>query len=498
MNLLFVVSRMRDWPFHIDGVAIVSAQTYLTDAAHGDATDQGETRVFNLCTDCSYQSPGYYVSMLAEARGHHPLPDVRALEDLQSDGLVQRLTDRLDPMLQQSLDLVVAQADVTDFSFAMLFGRARDARLAPLAEQLFNLLRLPLADLNFERRGGRWHLRSVQALPVTRLEPDRLQRAARAAADCTGEHRQRPREPAARKPTLAILRTPDSPSLPSNPAAIQKFQEAAEALGMRSDVLTSAHCVELEGAPVYDALFIRDTTHVNDYTYRLARKCAVAGMVVMDDPDSILKCNNKLFMSELLSRHHVPTPRTMMVYRGNLDRVIPELGLPFVLKQPDGAFSRGVEKIESARELEEVADRMFDTSGLLLAQEYMPTAFDWRVGILDRRPLFICKYHMARDHWQIIKHEEGQTAREGLAEALPLDRAPREVIDTALRAANLIGDGFYGVDLKQRGQQCSVIEINDNPNVDAGNEDGVLHDVLYREVMTVLRHRIEARKGSAA
>jgi glutathione synthase/RimK-type ligase-like ATP-grasp enzyme len=498
MNLLFVVSRIRDWPFRIDGVSLVSAQTYLTEVAHGEEIDDGESRVFNLCTDCSYQSPGYYVSMLAEARGHHPLPDVRALEDLQSDGLVQRLTDRLDPMLQQALDLVVMQADVKDFSFDMLFGRASDARLDPLAEQLFNLLRLPLAKMHFERSGERWQLRTVEVLPLTRLHPDRLRSAAVAAASCTVEHRQRQREPAARKPTLAILRTPDSPSLPSNPAAIQKFQEAAEALGMRSDVVTSAHCVELEGAPAYDALFIRDTTHVNDYTYRLARQCAVAGMVVMDDPDSILKCNNKLFMSELLLRHRIPTPRTMMVHRGNLDRVIPALGLPCVLKQPDGAFSRGVEKIESARELEEVADRMFDSSGLLLAQEYMPTAFDWRVGILDRRPLFVCKYHMARGHWQIIKHEAGQTAREGLAEALPLDRAPAEVIDTALRAANLIGDGFYGVDLKQRGHQCSVIEINDNPNVDAGNEDGIIQDALYREVMTVLRHRIETRKGSAA
>ncbi|MDB5824609.1 MAG: RimK domain protein ATP-grasp [Herminiimonas sp.] len=498
MNLMFVVSRIKDWPFHTDGVSVLSAQTYLTGLANAEEIDKGETRVFNLCTDCSYQSPGYYVSMLAEARGHHPLPDVRALEDLQSDGLMQRLTDRLDPVLQQALDLVATEADADSFSFDMLFGRTQNPCLDPLAEQLFNLLRLPLAEMNFERRGDRWHLRSVQALAVTRLEPDRLRRAAHAAADCAGEHRQRPREPAARKPRIAILRTPDSPSLPSNPAAIQKFQEAAEALGMRSDVVTTAHCVELEGAPAYDALFIRDTTHVNDYTYRLARQCASAGMIVLDDPDSILKCNNKLFMSELLSRHRIPIPRTMMVHRGNLDRVIPELGLPCVLKQPDGAFSRGVEKIESAHELEEVADRMFESSGLLLAQEYLPTAFDWRIGILDRRPLFVCKYHMARGHWQIIKHEEGKAAREGLAEAVPLDRAPVEVIDTALKAANLIGDGFYGVDLKQRGHQCSVIEINDNPNVDAGNEDGIIQDALYREVMTVLRHRIETRKGSAA
>ena len=121
---------------------------------------------------------------------------------------------------------------------------------------------------------------------------------------------------------------------------------------------------------------------------------------------------------------------------------------------------------------------MFAGADLLLAQEYLPTDFDWRVGILDRKPLFVCRYFMAQGHWQIIQHEEGRAAREGEAQAIALNAAPPEVIDLALRSANLIGDGFYGVDIKQRGHQCYVIEINDNPNVDAGNEDGVLKDAL--------------------
>ena len=69
---------------------------------------------------------------------------------------------------------------------------------------------------------------------------------------------------------------------------------------------------------------------------------------------------------------------------------------------------------------------------------------------------------------------------------------------TAVRAANLIGDGLYGVDLKQSGQQCYVMEVNDNPNVDAGNEDGVLKDALYREIMGVFMRRVQERKRVAA
>ena len=133
----------------------------------------------------------------------------------------------------------------------------------------------------------------------------------------------------------------------------------------------------------------------------------------------------------------------------------------------------------------------------MLAQEYLPTGFDWRIGVLDRRPLFVCKYYMAPGHWQVIKHEQ-QRMCEGKTEALSVGEVPDEVVTIAVQAANLIGDGFYGVDLKQVGNQYYVIEINDNPNVDAGNEDAVLNDALYREVMGVFRKRIEARKGSLA
>jgi glutathione synthase/RimK-type ligase-like ATP-grasp enzyme len=40
-----------------------------------------------------------------------------------------------------------------------------------------------------------------------------------------------------------------------------------------------------------------------------------------------------------------------------------------------------------------------------------------------------------------------------------------------VRAANLIGDGFYGVDIKTGPDGHVVIEINDNPNLDHGVED---------------------------
>jgi glutathione synthase/RimK-type ligase-like ATP-grasp enzyme len=485
MNILFVVSHAHDWPFQIPGVKVVPAQFYLDDPAYRDCA---ATKVFNLCQSYRYQSRGYYVSMLADARGHRPVPDVKALEDLRSDEMIKMLADTLDESFQPML----AGIDSDSFELHSYFGRTADRRHAQLGEHLFNQLSIPLLKARLERDDHAcWHLRGVHALTLDDIAPDDLRSVADAATDCVKRYRTRVREPAAQKPSVAILRSPDCSSFPSNPMAIQKFQEAAEMLGMRPELITRA---DTERVTQFDGLFIRDTTNVNHYTYRLARQAALAGLIVIDDPDSILKCGNKIFMTELLGRHHLPIPKTMLVHHDNLDQIIPALGLPCILKQPDGCFSVGVEKAESVREMAAKADLLFATSELILAQEYMPTRFDWRVGILDRQPLFVCRYFMAPGHWQIIKHDESRS-QEGVTQALAIDDAPDEVIDLAMQAANLIGDGFYGVDIKQRGHQCYVIEINDNPSVDAGNEDGALKDKLYREVMSIFKTRIEARRG---
>lgn len=139
-------------------------------------------------------------------------------------------------------------------------------------------------------------------------------------------------------------------------------------------------------------------------------------------------------------------------------------------------------------------EEFFKDSELVIAQQFMRTDFDWRIGILDQRPLFACKYHMARGHWQIAKHESGHKTRFGKFETLPVELAPRKAVSMALRAANLIGDGLYGVDVKEADGQYFVIEVNDNPNLNAGVEDAVLREELYRRIIESFVSRIERTK----
>jgi glutathione synthase/RimK-type ligase-like ATP-grasp enzyme len=157
-----------------------------------------------------------------------------------------------------------------------------------------------------------------------------------------------------------------------------------------------------------------------------------------------------------------------------------------------------VVKIESEAALQREAERFFQVSELIVAQQWLPTGFDWRVGVYDGRPLFVAKYFMAPGHWKVNQVTEGQRLIEGRTEAMAVGEAPSQVIAMAVRAANLIGRGLYGVDLKQVEDRVYLIEVNCNPNLDAGNEDQVLGEALYREVLGVFARRIAERRGGTA
>src|SRR5260370_11046939 len=93
----------------------------------------------------------------------------------------------------------------------------------------------------------------------------------------------------------------------------------------------------------------------------------------------------------------------MLADESDLPRAMDELGLPLVVKIPDGSFSRGVHKVSTVDEFKRIADELFEETDLVLAQKFLPTEYDWRVGVLSGQPLFVCQYCMARRHWPMLK-----------------------------------------------------------------------------------------------
>lgn len=483
MRNIIVVNNPKEWNIEIDAVEIVDAKSYLGDSAY--AQDK-KIHIFNLCR-YEYQRKGYYVSLLAEARGQKVIPDVSTIQDLKSQAIIRVISDDIDQLIQKELKKLKSD----EFVLSIYFGKNVAKQYNYLAKRLYGLFQAPLMRVNFVRK-KKWIVQNVTPISLCDIPPHHLPYISEFAKGYFSKKHVSYVRKNNSQYDLAILINPTEKSPPSDKKALELFVSAAEDKGFSVELISRDDFARIAE---FDALFIRETTSVNHHTYRFARRAEAEGLIVLDDPYSILKCTNKVYLSELLSKAKIPTPKTLIIHKTNRHLVEEELGFPCILKLPDGAFSTGVVKVEDKKQLDEALENFLSRSDLVIAQKYTPTDFDWRIAVIDKIPIFSCKYFMAKDHWQIYNWSAQKKDRMGLEFALPLEETPQKVIDVALKAANLIGDGFYGVDLKQVGDEVVVIEINDNPSVEHGIEDGILKEKLYSTIVDSFVARIQKRKN---
>ncbi|XZE56490.1 RimK family protein [Planctomycetaceae bacterium SH139] len=485
MPAFVVANSPKDWQFQIPHVEVVDAKSYITKPEYSELRN---VRLFNLCRSYRYQSTGYYVSLLAEARGHRPIPAITTIQDLKSQSVVRIITSDLDQIIQSSLKRIVSDS----FELSIYFGRNLSDSHHRLANKLYNQFPAPLLRAQFIRTGNEWTCKSVNAISASEVPERHWPFVIEAASKYFAGHAPKSSRKVSFRFDLAILANEEESEPPSDQAALDQFVKAGHQLGMRTQIISRDDYGRLAE---FDALFIRETTAVNHHTFRFAQRAASEGLVVMDDPLSIVRCSNKVYLAELMARHKLLTPKSLVLHRDNWQDAHRILGIPLVLKKPDSAFSKGVIKVANDGELEMAMKEMLADSDLVVAQEFLPTEFDWRIGVIDRQPIFACKYFMAPQHWQIIKQECHDDDRYGNFETLPLDQVPAGAMKAALKVCHLIGDGLYGVDLKESQGKYYIIEVNDNPNIDKGVEDQLLKEQLYLRIMQVFLDRIVAKKG---
>jgi len=482
MKTIVVTEEPNTWKFLSDEVEIVPAIDYLMNI---QAMDRIPFRVLNLCQSYNYQSIGYYTSLLAEACGHKVCPSVLTIQDFEGNAVDAMVNVELSDEIQKTFKHI--QSD--EFVLSIYFGKNIAKHYDLLCRRLYAVFPMPLFKVCFKHKKD-WVIQKIVPLSINDIpETHRgfLEETAK-------EHLSGKRIYSPRKKTiyfdLAILHNPNDTTSPSNPSAIKRFIHAGREMGISSELIEKE---DLRFLCEYDGLFIRETTAVNHHTYRFARRAMAERLVVIDDPVSILKCTNKVYLAELLGKHHIPIPKTDILSKKDWKAKTAHIKFPCVLKQPDSFCSQGVEKVNNLEELSAVIKRFFKTSELVLVQAFVPSEFDWRIGILNHKPLFACRYFMAKDHWQIYNwqsrhHQTGDT------DAVALNKLPEDVLHTAVKATKLIGDGLYGVDLKQVGNHIYVIEINDNPSIDHGVEDELEGDALYHEIMQIFLQRMQKQR----
>lgn len=499
------------------GVRVLRAEAFL---AEGPELAPG-TPVVNLCADRGYLSTAWYVSLLAEARGGAPLPEAALLEQerdrrardraLREEGLdvlgAAEVGARLRLRAEQGEPPLEGPPVVDDpdeprprparpeerLRLRVLAGRAAPVALPPapprvasIAKRVFAAWPLPLCEVDLVRDAGHWRVVDLLGLDLADLDVGERQVLVEALARLA---RPTAAEAVEVMPSLAVLWEGTDASSASSAETIDRLGRVAQRRGLRVERI----CLDdLERLGDHDALFIRVLTGVDQPAWRFATRAEALGMPVIDHPTAIVRCSNKVYMHELLSRAGLATPPTVVFGRGTgFAELEARLGSPVVVKIPDGSFSTGVFKIVGAEDFAARVLPLLEATPLLVAQAWLPTTFDWRVGVLDGKVLYIARYHMVSGHWQ-IRALKGKTVRFGRVEAVPRDKAPAAIKRLAVAAAGLIGDGFFGVDIKETEAGPVVIEVNDNPNLDLGYEDGADGDLVYEELVRWFLKRIRA------
>ncbi len=484
---IIIVRDPKEWDLDIKGVKIVSSKSYITEPEFQSLKN---VRIFNLSNSYRYQKFGYYVSLLASARDHRVIPNATTMRDFSSLSLVRSISGYIDENIQKSL-LHISE---NKLSLNIYFGQSVHPKFRNLARKLYYFFEAPLLRVDFSKT-DKWMIQRVSPLSLKKVNPEDLAKVKEFAKTYFSRKRFNKSRFTHYKYDLAILVNPTEKNPPSCPVALRNFKKAAEKAGFYTEYITREDFSQL---PEFDALFIRETTDVNNHTYHFSRAAYAEGLVVIDDPWSILRCSNKIFLHERMRQNHIKTPATEILARTTYKPNKPiSFAFPIVLKQPDSAFSLGVMKAENQEQLDNSLKKLFKLSDLVIAQEFIPSEYDWRIGVLDNAPLFACKYYMANNHWQIFDWQSNDRENWGRWETFSISEVPANIISTALKAAALMGDGLYGVDLKVVNNEVFIIEVNDNPNIDAGIEDSVLKDELYNRIIQSLLNRIEMNRNIA-
>ncbi|MGL4799408.1 MAG: GNAT family N-acetyltransferase [Cellulosilyticaceae bacterium] len=473
-----------------DYVEVVRPREYINDEQFQKTSDY---RVFNLCNSYDYQSKGYYISLLGSARDQKVIPSVATMQDFSSDLFISVLAENTKELIESRLKSVTQKT----IDYRVLFGYEEKGVQTKLSAYLYDLFETPFMSIRF-RKDKQWYIESVSMLSpeeIADIDKDILKKI---FARYFSRHKYNKVRLKNYEYSLAIMVNLEEENPPSNEEALRLFKKIGEDNGLYVELITKE---DINRINEFDALLIRETTAVNNHTYKIARYAHAEGLIVIDDPWSILKCSNKFYLMERMNKAGIKVPKSCVLTREDNweEKSLALLQFPIILKQPDSAFSLGVYKVNDVEELNVKCEELLQQSELIIAQEFLPSEFDWRIGVLDNEAIFACKYYMANGHWQIYNWaNDGEEEYDvsGMSETLPVDEVPEEVIAMALRATSYIGDGMYGVDIKSIDDELYLIEVNDNPNIDYGIEDLVLGNQLYEKIILCMKNRIKQARAN--
>jgi glutathione synthase/RimK-type ligase-like ATP-grasp enzyme len=267
--------------------------------------------------------------------------------------------------------------------------------------------------------------------------------------------------------------------------ALLRIRDTTEQMGHS---LSFIFPVDIKRIARLDGLFIRSRTDPMNISFVAAKMAEFHDIPVIDDPDSIQICSDKINMYLHMMQKGVPIPETLFLQKKEITQVnaretLDRLGTPVIVKEPSTSFSARVEKVETVPDFLRVAKRFIKLSDWIVAQAFVESQFDWRVGVLNGEVLYACKYIIPTESFKIQATVNGHIVYCAV-KSVPLERVPSRIVEVALQAAGAVGAGLYGVDIKEKDEQVYVIEVNDNPSLESGEDE--YYPLIYEKIINHL------------
>ena len=269
-------------------------------------------------------------------------------------------------------------------------------------------------------------------------------------------------------------------------SALLKCRDAAEEMGHSVDFIFPE---EIKRLLKTDGLFIRTNTDPMNVAFVASKMASLHNIPVVDDPASIQICADKVNMYYHLIKNNVKIPRTAFLKKRDITidhakTLFENWGTPLILKEPSTCFSARVEKARDPTDFMKTASRFMKLSDWIVVQQFISSQYDWRIGVLGGELLYACKYIIPPETFKIQAEVNGHLVY-CRTESVPVAKIPAPVLEAGLKAARAIGNGLYGVDIKECDDGAYVIEVNDNPSLESG-EDGCYPKIYSRIVEFLL------------
>lgn len=253
----------------------------------------------------------------------------------------------------------------------------------------------------------------------------------------------------------------------------RRIREAALQRGHLVKVLnTQKFAIDLErGAPElyfrrkklseYDAVLPRIGASITYYGTAVVRQFEQMDVFSANSSAGISNSRDKLRSLQILSRHQIGIPKTTFV-KDKRD-VLPAIdrvgGAPVIIKLLEGTQGIGVLLAETVKSAEAIIELLHSQKQNVLIQKFVVESKgrDIRAFVVGDRVVGAMRRVAQGQEFRSNVH------RGGLTEPVTLDKT---YMDTAVRAAQILGLKVAGVDLLESESGPQVIEVNSSPGLE--------------------------------